>query len=291
MDRDNGVRKVLLYTLAANAAVAAAKISYGYLTNSIAMASDGFHSLFDGASNVIGLVGIWIASHPPDRRHPYGHRKYETLFTLAIASMIFLTCYQILRKVYLSFLEDHRTEVTPVSFIVMLLTIAVNVGVTLYETRKGRELKSDFLLADAKHTKSDILASLSVIISLVFARLGYGRADAVVGIIITLLIARVGYGILKSASDILVDAVCIDTFAVEEVVKHIEGVRGCHDIRARGTVYSTFLDLHVLVDPGLSVEKAHEIADRVESVIKERFDSVVDIVVHVEPEDKAADKR
>lgn len=286
MDRTGGVRNVLLYTLAANMSVAAAKISYGCFTDSIAMASDGFHSFFDGTSNVIGLVGIWIASHPPDRRHPYGHRKYETLFTLAIASMIFLTCYQILRKVYLSFQEDHRTAVTSVSFLVMLLTMAVNIGVMLYETRKGRELRSDFLLADAEHTKSDILASISVIVGLVSAKLGYGRADAFIGIIITFLIARVGYGILKSASDILVDTVCIDTFVVEDVVKGIEGVKGCHDIRTRGTVHSTFLDLHVLVDPGISVEKAHEIADRVESAIKERFPSVVDIVVHVEPEGK-----
>ncbi len=286
MDRTGGVRNVLLYTLAANTAVAAAKISYGYFTNSIAMASDGFHSFFDGTSNVIGLVGIWIASHPPDSRHPYGHRKYETLFTLAIASMIFLTCYQILRKVYMSFQEDHKTAVTSVSFLVMLLTMAVNIGVMLYETRKGKELKSDFLLADAKHTKSDILASISVIFGLVSVRLGYGRADAFIGIIITFLIARVGYAILKSASDILVDTVCIDTFAVEEVVKVIEGVKGCHDIRTRGTVHSAFLDLHVLVDPGISVEKAHEIAERVESAIKERFPSVVDIIVHVEPEGK-----
>jgi cation diffusion facilitator family transporter len=290
MDRTGGVRRVLVLTLIANCSVAAAKVLYGYSTNSIAMSSDGFHSFFDGASNVIGLVGIWIASHPPDSRHPYGHRKYETLFTLAIASMIFLTCYQILRKAFLSFHQDHRTVVTSVSFIVMLFTMAVNVAVMTYETKKGRELKSDFLIADAKHTKSDILASISVLLGLTFAKLGYGFADAAVGMAISVLIARVGYGILKSASDILVDTVCIDTFAVEEAVKGIEGVKGCHDIRTRGTVHSAFLDLHILVDPELSTEKAHAIADRVESAIRERFPSVVDIVVHVEPEEKAPGK-
>src|SRR5512134_1857996 len=112
MDRSRAIRNVLIATLVANASVAAAKVGYGYFTNSIAMVSDGFHSLFDGTSNIIGLIGIWIASHPPDERHPYGHKKYETLFTIAIASMIFFTCYQILRRVSESFLEDHVTRVT-----------------------------------------------------------------------------------------------------------------------------------------------------------------------------------
>lgn len=286
MDRDRAVRNVLIYTLLANIAVALAKILYGYFIRSIAMTSDGFHSFFDGVSNVVGLLGIWIASHPPDREHPYGHKKYETLFTMSIAFMIFLTCYQILRRVYESFSEDHRIIATPESFIVMLVTMAVNIGVMVYETRKGREFGSDFLIADAKHTKSDIMATIAVIVSLILTKMGYPRADPVIGVIITVLIARVGYNILKSASQTLVDSVCIDTYDVERVVKSIKGVRGCHDIRTRGSAQSIFLDLHVLVDPRLSTGKAHEIADNVESAVKHNFPSVMDIVVHIEPGEK-----
>jgi cation diffusion facilitator family transporter len=285
VDRNRGIRKVLIFTLTANSIVSAAKIAYGMFTHSVAMESDGFHSLFDGISNLLGLLGIWIASHPPDRDHPYGHRKYETLFTMAIASMLFLTCYQILTKAYESFFHDHKTVVNTLSFGVMSLTLAVNIVVMYYETIKGRELKSDFLLADAKHTKSDVITSVSVIFGLVFTKLGYPRADAVIGVIIAVLIARLGYGILKGASAILVDTVCIDTYSVEELVKGIEGVRGCHDIRTRGAEHSIFLDLHVLVDREISVEKAHGIADSVESAIKDGFPSVVDIVVHVEPDE------
>lgn len=283
MNRNRAVRNVLIYTLLGNFAVSAAKIAYGYFTNSIAMMSDGFHSLFDGVSNVVGLVGIWIAASPPDSRHPYGHRKYETLFTMVIASMLFFTCYQILRRVYDSFHEDHHTIVTPVSFVIMVVTIGVNIGVMMYESRRGRELKSDFLIADAKHTKSDIFTSLSVIIGLILSKLGYPGTDPLIGIIITVLIARIGYVILRNASDVLVDTTCIDTFEVAETVSLTEGVKGCHDIRTRGTAHSVFLDLHVLVDQNMPVGKAHEIADTVESAIKKRFPSVVDVVVHVEP--------
>jgi len=278
------VKKVLVFTLVLNSIVALAKVLYGYYTGSIAMTSDGLHSFFDGISNVIGLVGIWIASHPPDERHPYGHKKFETLFTVAIALMIFATCFQILRKVYFSLTEDHRAVVTQTSFVIMLATIGVNIFVMLYESKKGKELKSEFLVADALHTKSDIYASSAVIISLILTRAGYYYADVVVGIIIIGFIARIGYKILKEASDVLVDSVCIDTSSIAVVVNSVDGVKGCHEIRTRGPVNTVYLDLHVLVDKDLSAEQAHGIAERVETRLKKEFPSIVDIIVHIEPE-------
>ena len=278
------VRKVLIITLILNSAVALAKIIYGYITNSLGMTSDGFHSFFDGISNVVGLFGIWIASHPPDEDHPYGHKKYETLFTIIIALMIFVTCFQILKKVYLAFIDDHTTLVTGTSFFIMAVTMGVNVFVMRYEARKGKELGSDFLIADALHTKSDILASSAVITGLILARFGINWADIVVGIIITFFIARIGYKILRDASSVLVDTVCIDTSAVEQAVHEIEGVKGCHSIRTRGQVNAVYLDLHVVVESKLSTEESHGIADNVEKKIKNDFPSVVDIIVHIEPE-------
>jgi cation diffusion facilitator family transporter len=166
----------------------------------------------------------------------------------------------------------------------MLITMGVNVFVMLYEKSKGKKLGSEFLVADAMHTKSDILVSFAVIISLVFTKMGYHYADSIVGIIITFFIARIGYQIIKEASYILVDTICIDTSAVELVVNNIEGVKGCHDIRTRGLVNSIYLDLHALVDGNLSTENAHGIADTIEKELKKEFPSVVDIIVHIEPD-------
>lgn len=291
MDRDiltgdysSQVRKVLIYTLILNALVAGAKVIYGLITNSVAMMSDGFHSVFDSTSNVIGLIGIWIASRPPDEKHPYGHKKYETLFTIIIAVMLFTTCFEILKKAYQSFHEDHRTNVTQTSFLIMLVTMGVNIFVMFYEKKKGKLLGSEFLIADAKHTKSDILVSLTVIMSLVFTKMGYHRADIIVGLIIAVFIAKIGYEILKNASEVLVDTVCMDTSAIEFVVSSVEGAKGCHEIRTRGSVNAIYLDLHVVVDRNISTEKSHSIADSIEEKIKKNFPSVVDIVVHIEPE-------
>ena len=291
MDRDilagdysSQVRKVLIYTLILNALVAVAKVVYGLITNSVAMMSDGFHSVFDGTSNVIGLIGIWIASCPPDEKHPYGHKKYETLFTIIIAVMLFTTCFEILKKVYQSFHEYHKTNVTQTSFLIMFVTMGVNIFVMFYEKRKGKLLGSEFLIADAKHTKSDILVSLTVIMSLVFTKMGYHHADIIVGFIIAVFIAKIGYEILKSASDVLVDTICLDTSAIEFVVSSIEGAKGCHNIRTRGSMNSIYLDLHILVDKNMSIEDSHRIADIIEEQIKKEFPSVVDIVLHIEPE-------
>ena len=172
MIQQKQIRNVLIYTLALNLLVAASKIIYGSITNSISMFSDGLHSLFDGTSNIIGLIGIWIASQPPDETHPYGHRKFETLSTIAIAVLIFIAGIEILKKAYHGFTEHHNIEVTSISFVIMAITLLINIGVMTYERKKGRELKSDFLLADAMHTKTDIFVSLSVIVSLIAAKSG-----------------------------------------------------------------------------------------------------------------------
>ena len=278
------VRRVLVVTLVLNGAVALAKIVWGYMTGSLGMLSDGFHSLFDGVSNIVGLVGIWIASHPPDEDHPYGHKKYETLFTIVISVMIFGTCFQILKRVYHSFTVGHETLAPTTSFIILACTMLVNTFVMVYEMKRGRELKSDFLVADALHTKSDIFASFAVMIGLLFTRLGFPMADTIAGIVITLFIARIGYAIIKNASDVLVDTVCIDTHAVESIVKGVEGVKGCHGIRTRGSAHHVYLDMHIQVDPDIPIKDAHDIAHRVEGRIISEFPAVADIVVHVEPD-------
>lgn len=291
IDSSQEVRNVLILTLLLNVAVASAKVIYGYITNSLSITTDGFHSLFDGISNVIGLVGIWIASRPPDKEHPYGHKKFETLFTIAISFMIFMTCFQILKKVYSSFSADHLIIVRPASFVIMLLTMSVNIFVARYETKKGHELKSDFLLADAMHTKSDILASSAVIISLILVSLGYPKADSIVGLIIMLFIAKMGFEILKKATDTLVDTVIIDTSVIESIVNSVDGITCCAGIRTRGSEHVVYLDMTVYVQPDMTIEKAHSIIDRIEHMIKEEIPSVVDVVVHIEPDTKQINSR
>lgn len=283
MERRTQIRKVLLITLVLNLLVSAAKVFYGYITHSISIFSDGFHSLFDGVSNIVGLIGIYIASHPPDEKHPYGHRKYETIFTIFIGLLMLITCLEVFKKVYESLLGKHLTIVTLESFLVMLITMLVNIFVSVYEKQKGKELNSEFLIADSQHTKSDIYVSIGVIVSLIFIKLGFNIADTITGIIVGILIAKAGIDIIRESTEILVDRTQMDTSTIKEIVCAVDGVIECHEIRTRGTKSHIFVDLHVLVDPLLTVENAHKIAEIVEKKIKESISEVIDVVVHIEP--------
>lgn len=286
MDRIRQIRKVLVITLLLNLAVSGSKIIYGYITSSVAMISDGFHSLFDGVSNIVGLIGIYLSSHPPDEAHPYGHKKYETVFTIFVGLLMFITCFEIFRKVYLHFSEKHVVNVTTESFIVLGITMFINIFVTTYEKRMGNNLNSDYLLADAKHTKSDIYSSIGVIIALILSRIGLPSADAIIGAIVGIVVAKTGIEIIKESAETLVDKRQIDVSIIKNIACNVKGVIDCHDIRTRGTRGDIFVDLSVHVSSALSVEEAHRIAEEVENRIKRLIPDVVDVVIHIEPDNK-----
>ena len=286
MTRLKPVRKVLLYTLLLNLSVAGAKIIYGHSIDSISMLSDGFHSFFDGTSNIIGIFGIWIASMPPDKSHPYGHRKFETLSIIAIAALIFGAGFEILKEAYTRFHNPEHIEVTMMSFMIMAVTLAVNFFVMTYESSMGRKLKSEFLSADAKHTKTDIYVSFSVVISLIAARYGYPIVDVISALIIAVFISVMGFEILKSAAAVLTDAACIAPEDIEALVMSVSGVKGTHNIRTRGTDNNICIDLHIFVDPGASTKESHATAHAVKSALEEKFPGVSDVVIHVEPFEK-----
>jgi len=279
------VRRVLLITLAFNVMVSSLKLVAGYMFGSIGMVADGFHSFFDASSNIVGLVGLGIAMRPPDSSHPYGHMKFETLAAVGVAVLLFATCFEVLQRAYGQFVNGVTpTRVTAVGFGVMCVSVAVNIFVTRYEAKKGRELKSDFLIADAGHTKSDVFASLSVMVGMAAVGLGYPLADPIAALVIAALIARVGFGIIKTSADVLCDAAVIEPGEVEALCMTVEGVRHCHHIRSRGREDEVMIDLRVHVDAGLTTAEAHEIAHRVEDKIKRFVPGVIEVVVHIEPD-------
>ena len=281
------VKKVLIYTLFLNLLVAIAKLVYGKHTQSLSMMADGYHSLFDGTSNIVGLVGIWLAYHPPDKSHPYGHKKYETLASLVISVFLFLACYEVLRDAILRFKLHTVPEVNIYSFIVMLGTMGVNTYVMMLERKRGHELKSEILVADSLHTRSDIFASVSVIISLGAVYLGIPMVDPLAAFVIAILIGRTGYELLAEATKVLSDYSRISPSAIRKVALGVNGVNECHDIRTRGSATDVYVDLRLHVPPDLKIEDAHRLAHNVEDRIKEEFSEVTEVVIHVEPEDRA----
>jgi cation diffusion facilitator family transporter len=172
-ERYHKIKWVLITILILNWGVAGAKLFYGWLIRSASMTADGFHSFSDGSSNIIGLIGVWIASRPIDETHPYGHKKFETLTSIGISILLFLVCFNVVREGIHRFLNPVVPRINVSSFLVMGITLAINVAVMIYEKRTGLALKSDVLISDALHTRADILTSSSVILTFVGIQFGF----------------------------------------------------------------------------------------------------------------------
>ncbi|RKY32066.1 MAG: cation transporter [Candidatus Omnitrophota bacterium] len=281
------IKKILLGILALNWLVALAKILLGVITRSASITADGFHSLSDGASNIIGLIGIKVASKPKDEDHPYGHRKYETFFSLGIALLLFIIAVNLFREGFNRIFNPVTPTVDIRSFAVMLTTLLINLAVMRYELKKGKALTSDILISDAMHTRADIFITISVILGLVVIKLGAPILDPIITIIISLFIAWSGLKITRQSQAVLVDtAPIVDMKKIVDVVISVKGVKACHKIRTRGRPDDIYLDLHVQVNPDMHMETAHNISYQIENAIKKAIPGICDVVVHMEPKDR-----
>ncbi|WP_048120145.1 cation diffusion facilitator family transporter [Methanosarcina barkeri] len=274
---------MLIYVLFLNLAVAFVKIIYGTLTSTLSMTADGYHSLFDGLSNIVGLAGSFIGDRPPDVEHPYGHRKYETVASIFIALLLIFVGVEILQSALNRFLSPSVPEVTAISFLIILGTMCINYLVTRYEYKQGESLRSQVLIADSMHTKSDIYVSLSVIVSLAAVKLGFPLMDPLIAIVIAFIIFRAGYRIIKEGSRDLLDMSRIEEKEICDLVMGVEGVKGCHKIRTRGSMGDIKIDMHLLVQSDMTLEDAHLISHKVSKKLKSEYKDISDVVVHLEP--------
>ena len=286
----DAVRRILMIIFVLNILTALAKGIYGLYTDTLSMSADGLHSFFDSTANIIGLVGISLAARPPDRDHPYGHAKYESFAAMGIAILLFAGCLQLIVSAAGRLQSGGSPNVTGLSFVVMALTLIINVGVSSYEYILGRRLKSSILVADSLHTRSDVFASLGVILGLFAVRMGYPLADPLIALFICVLIIHTGLEIIRESSTALLDRAAIDEKVIIDLARSVEGVCSCHAVRTRGMAEEIYVDLHIEVDASLSMELAHEVGVDVERAIKGRIPEVRDVVVHLEPKDYCDNK-
>jgi cation diffusion facilitator family transporter len=280
-DREAG--RILLVVFVLNLAVAAAKIYYGLTSGSVAIRADGIHSLFDCGSNIVGLVGLWVAMRPPDAGHPYGHRKFESMAALLIGYGVVLGLIEVLRSLIDAIRSGSDPHIGAAGFLIAGSTLVVNLAVSAYEGRAGRRLGSEVLLADARHTLGDSFATMGVIGGFLGVRMGYPTADIVAAGVVTILIGRTALQIFRRSFRSLLDVAELDPQQVVETALAVPGVVDCHAVRSRASGGFVHVDLHIHVDPEMSVSLAHDITHLVESAIRRRFSDVGDVIIHTEP--------
>lgn len=281
--RYSEVRSVLVRILFLNLGVAMVKIVFGQISGSISILSDGFHSLTDGASNVVALVGLRLAQKPPDADHPYGHRKFETLAAGGIALFLLVVVIEVAQAAVFRFRSGGAPTVTAASFGIMLATIAINIAVVRSERKAAERLSSELLLADARHTQSDVLTSITVLAALAGSALGFPMLDPMAALVVVGFIGYAGFEIARDAARILSDQIVISEEDISRVVQSVPNVLGCHHIRSRGSSDHVFLDLHVWLDGATPLTEAHAVSHTVKDLLMERYPQIADAIIHIEP--------
>ena len=285
VDNRSHVRKVLLITLLLNLFVMVLKAAVGWLTGSLSLLADALHSVTDSANNVMGLVASRFSSPEPDRDHPYGHQKFEAVGALGIAAFLGIACFEILQGAIEHLLAPRHTpvKISPPELWLLLIVLGVNIFVAFYERREGLRVGSAILVADAKHTMSDIWVTISVMGGLIgIWAWGLQWLDVVLAFPVAILVFSSGWSVLKENLPSLVDEMAIAPEAIHTIAMQVPGVLNCHDIASRGVVgRQTFIEMHLIVSAP-DVETAHQITEDLEDRLEERF-GPARILIHIEP--------
>lgn len=288
MMKDKNYKKIqyiLFVILILNIIVAVSKIVMGNISKSSAMSADGFASLADGLSNVIAIVGVYLASKPEDEDHQYGHGKIEIITGLIIGLFLLYAAFNVVMEAIGKIKNPVDINISPLSLLVMLFTLVINIIVAYYEYKKGNELNSPILIADSLHTKSDIFVTVGVIIALILIRLGMPYVlDPVASFVVSLMIFYAAYNVFKENINILIDVKIVDDKEVKNLVMtEYPCVKEMHKIRSRGTKNNVFMDMHIQVDPKMTVEESHRLMHNIERTIQKNIEENAHVIIHIEP--------
>jgi cation diffusion facilitator family transporter len=280
----SAVRRTLGLILVLNILVVVVKVAVGLRTGTLSVLGAALESLLDTLNNIIGMVLVTVAARAPDEDHPYGHDKFETIGALAIVGFLSISCFELLRE-GVSALRSHAAPRPPEAIEMALMgsTVFVNLFIVWYERKRGRELRSPFLMADAAHTASDTYVTLLAIGSMLLALVGMGRFDGALAILVALIIALSGYRILRGTIPILVDERAVDADRVRALVRGIPRIRDVRMVRSRYAASGLlFAELTIVVDGDGTVAEAHALADAVEELITAEL-GASEVTVHIEP--------
>ncbi|MCI8955377.1 MAG: cation transporter [Eubacterium sp.] len=280
------VVKVSTVSIISNIILSLLKLIAGIVGRSMAMLSDAIHSLSDVFSTIIVIIGVKMSKKEEDRDHQYGHDRMESLASLALGAILFLTgallLYEGIKKTYAG--EDISTPGT-VALIAAVVSIVTKEGMYWYTKIAADKIHSDALRADAWHHRSDALSSIGSLIGVAGAMLGVKILDPVMAGVIGLVIIKVSYDIVKEAVDKMVDKACDDETvrAMEELVLNVEGVEGLDLIKTRMFGTKMYVDIEISADGNLLLKQSHEIAEAVHDNIEKQFADVKHCTVHVNP--------
>ncbi len=284
------VRRVTIYGLIINIVLTLLKIVIGFFAGSSSVIADGVHSLTDCSTDIAVIVGVKYWNKGPDIDHPYGHRRIEAMTTVFIGIMLLVAG---LVLIYNAITKIHsQTFAVPEwsAFIVAILSIVTKEALYRWTFNKSVELKCNALKANAWHHRSDAFSSVPVAIAI-----GFAKYDSSWAVLDPIASVAVSFFVLKASYDIAWPALLelSDSGANEDKVKliqvlvsSVEGVKSLHQLRTRFQGNGIYVDLHIQVDPNITVREGHSIAGRVKHLLLKEDSQIIDVLVHLEPDDE-----
>lgn len=279
------IRRVTILGSVANLLLAAVKMAVGKATGSVALFADGVHSLSDLITDAMVLVGTWFGALPPDQSHPYGHGKFETFATLGIAAALISAGAAICWDAGLSLYAHEAFVAGPAVIAVASVSLVAKEVLFQITRRVAARLGSPSVYANAWHHRSDALSSVAVLLGAVAGVMGWEHGDQVAGILVGLMVAGVGVRVgIEALGELTERAVDEREMAVIKrcLDEHPE-VREWHRLRTRKVGRGTELDVHILVDPHMTVAKGHGISEVIEKRMRNELPTPSRIVIHIEP--------
>ena len=264
------------------------KVLVGYIGNSQALIADGIHSLSDLITDILVLVATKHSAQAADEGHPYGHDRIQTLVSLALAGSLGIIAIVIAWDAVIR-IASPESLLLPGFWPLAVAAISVvsKEGYFQYVVRHPSAATSRMLYANAWHSRSDALSSLAVIVGVGGVLAGFAWADAFAAIVVAGLLLVVAYRIGREGAEELIDSAASPVLNanMRKTILSIEGVRDSHELRTRRMADKVLADVHIRVDPLISVSEGHRIGDEVMDTLKTRFPEVGDVVVHIDPED------
>ena len=284
--------KVTLVGAALDAILGISKIIVGWASNSHALIADGIHSLSDLLTDAMVMVVTYYGHQKPDRNHPYGHARFETMGTLVLGSLLIAVAGAISYDSFIRLWQADKLA-TPgwPALVVAAISILGKEWIFHYTMRVARKIRSDLLIANAWHSRSDALSSIVVLVGISGTMLGVQWLDQIAAMTVGLMVAHIGWKLMSGSIKELVDT-ALPEEETRDMLRHAESiccVRAIHSLRTRKMGADVFLDIHIEVNPRISVSEGHQIGVQVSQLIRDHHPEVSDITFHIDAENDSND--
>ena len=263
------------------------KIFFGIVSHSQALLIDGIHSLSDLITDALVIVTTKLANDEPDSKHPYGHQRFETLGSLAIGTFLIALAGAIIYSGFEKILSPNLQTPGWAAIVVAILSIASKEWVYHYTMAIATETKSQVLKANAWHHRTDSLSSIVVVIGLIGSYAGLNWLDPLAAIIVAVMIGKVGFDLVWGNLAELVDTAPPQDFIdnITKIIDQFPEIKGTHRLRCRKSGANILLDLHIQVEPYISVSEGHQIGDNLTHRLLTEIEEINDVTVHIDPEE------